>query len=123
VGVTDDRDDRQPVSRSTFATLLAPLLQRFNLSLETIDAIAHATAIGFEFRFTGTSTADAARQTRERRILTGDQTWQQVFQLRELDLDLSFFRLCSLREDVEYQLRTIDHFEIGRFRQRSHLRG
>jgi uncharacterized protein YecE (DUF72 family) len=48
------------VPGSTFATLLTSLLKRFNFSFKTIDAITHATAIRFEFRFTRTSTADAA---------------------------------------------------------------
>jgi hypothetical protein len=63
------------LSGSSFATLLAALSLRFDLSLETIDAIAHATTICFEFGFTGTSPADAARQSRKRRILARYQTW------------------------------------------------
>src|SRR5690242_1152467 len=110
VGISDNRDDRQPVPGSSFATLLASLSLRFDLALETIDAIADATTISFEFRFAGASAADTACQTRERRILARNQTWQKVLQLRQLDLNLSFFRLRALREDVEDQLRSIDDF-------------
>src|SRR6185369_3014984 len=122
VRITDYRDHRQALSCPTFATFLTTMTLRFDLSLETVDAIANATTIGFELCFTRTSTTDPTGQTRKRRILTRDQTRQQIFQLRQLDLDLSFFRLCTLREDVEDQLRSIDDFQIRRFGQRPHLR-
>ena len=54
--------------------------------------------------------------------MAGDQSRQEIFQLREFDLDLALFRLRALREDVEYELRAIDHFQIGCFRQGSYLR-
>ena len=50
VGVTNNRDDRQCVPRSSFAALLAALALRFNLTLETVDAIANTTAIAWSRR-------------------------------------------------------------------------
>src|SRR5438874_1767290 len=65
VGVTDYRDHRQALARSSFATLLAALALSFDFSFQTIDAIANATTIGFELSFTRTSASDAACQARE----------------------------------------------------------
>ena len=44
--------------------------------------------------------------------LGADEARQQVFQLRELDLQLAFARSRAPREDVEDQLRAIDHLAI-----------
>src|SRR5688572_9835520 len=94
----------------------------FDFTFEAINAITDAASISFEFSFARTSPADSAGQTRECRILTGDQSRQQVFQLRQFDLDLAFFRLRALREDVENQLRTVDDLQIRCFGQRADLR-
>src|ERR1051326_799107 len=110
------------LARASLATFLPAYSLRFDLFLETIDAIAHATAIRFEFRFTRTTTTDAAGESGERRILTSNQTWQQVLQLRQLNLSFSFTRVCALRGDIEDQLRTIDDLQVCRLRQRTHLR-
>ena len=55
--------------------------------------------------------------------MSDDEARQNVFQLRQLNLNLALTRLCTLREDVEDELRAINHFEIGRFGDRTHLRG
>src|SRR6185369_10608386 len=102
-------------SRTSFATFLPSLSLRLDLTFETIDAVANAAPIRFEFCFAGASSADAAGQPRKRRILTGDQSRQQILELGQLDLNLSFSRLCALREDVENQLRSVDDFEIRSF--------
>ena len=70
-GAVDDRDDREALSRSSLAPFVTALSLRFDLSFETVDAIADAAAIRFEFGFTGAASADTTRQTRECRILTG----------------------------------------------------
>src|SRR5688572_14524441 len=101
VGVTDNRDDGQLLARASFTPFLAALAVRFNLLFETIDAVANTTAISFQFGFTRTAATDTAGETRERGILSRDQSWQQIFQLRQLNLNLAFFRLRALRKDVE----------------------
>ena len=51
--------------------------------------------------------ADAAAEARQR-VAGADQPRQQVFQLRELHLQLALARPRAAREDVEDQLRAID---------------
>ena len=72
-----------------------------------MDARADAPAIGFELGFAGSARADAAAEPRQR-VAGADQPRQQVFQLRELDLQLALARPRAAREDVEDQLRAID---------------
>ena len=72
-----------------------------------MNARADAPAVGFELGFAGASRADAAAQPRQRRA-GADEPRQQVFQLRELHLQLAFARPRAAREDVEDELRAID---------------
>jgi len=55
------------------------------------------------------------------RILPDDESWQAVAELSQFDLDLALARLRALREDIEDELRAVDHLQVGRFRQRAHL--
>ena len=72
-----------------------------------VDARPDAPPVGFELGFAGAARADAAAEPRQR-VAGADQPRQQVFQLRELDLQLAFARPRAAREDVENQLRAID---------------
>jgi hypothetical protein len=71
-----------------------------DLALQRVDARPDAPAVRFELGFAGASRADAAAEARERGARTG-QPGQQVFELRQLDLPLSFPRARTAREDVE----------------------
>src|SRR6266496_4086751 len=102
---------------SACTSLLFRELSSVDFPLESVDAIAHAPSISFQFRFTWAASADAACQARKCRVVPDNQTGQKVLQLCQFYLDFSFTRLCSLREYIEDQLRAINHFEIGRFRQ------
>ena len=88
-----------------------------------MNAVAHAASVSFEFRFAGAASADAASESGESGILSGDETRQQIFQLCQFNLNLAFARLRALSEDVEDELRAINHFEVCCFRKRAHLRG
>jgi len=57
--------------------------------------------------------ADAAAEPRESRT-RADEAWHEVFELRELDLQLAFTRTRATGEDVEDQLRAIDHLPVER---------
>ncbi len=61
----------------------------------------------------GSARADAAAEPRQR-VAGADQPRQQVFQLRELDLQLAFARPRAPREDVEDELRAIDDLAADR---------
>ena len=111
VCITDDRDNWQRLPGASLSPFLASLPLTLDLALESVYSIANSASIRFQFCFTRTSSTDAACESRERRILSGDQTRQQVLQLGQLDLNLSFFRLRPLCEDVEDQLRSIDHLK------------
>jgi len=70
-----------------------------------------ASAIRLELRLTGPARADAAAEPRERRAGAG-QARQQIFELRELHLPLALARARAAGEDVENQLRAIDHLAL-----------
>jgi hypothetical protein len=74
-----------------------------------VNPVAHTAAIGFQFCFAGAAAADTSRQARERRVLSHHQSRQHIFQLGQLDLNLSFMRLGPLRKDVEDKLRSVDY--------------
>ena len=82
-----------------------------------------ATPVGFELCFARAARANSAAQARKRLRRSG-QARQPVLQLRQLDLKLPLTRPRAAREDVENQLRAIDHtpaedlFEIARLRRR-----
>ncbi len=78
-------------------------------------------AIGFQFCFAGTSSADPAAQTRQCRR-GADETRHQILQLRELDLQLAFARARAPGKDVENQLRSIDDFRLESFLEIPQLR-
>ena len=69
-------------------------------------------AVGFELRFTGTSGSDAAAQSRQVGARSGEPR-QGVLKLGQLDLQLAFVSSRAMREDVEDELRAIDHAPAG----------
>ncbi len=123
VGVADDGDDGQAPPRALLAALLAAHALVLDLLLKTVDAVAHAAAVGLKLGLAGAAPADAARQPREGRVVPGDETRQHVAQLRQLDLNLALARLRALREDVEDELRAVDDLEVCGFGDSAHLRG
>ena len=82
-------------------------------SRDRVDARPDPPAIGFELGFAGAARADAAAKPRQRGARAG-QPRQQVFQLRQLDLQLAFAGPRPPREDVENQLRAIDDLPADR---------
>ena len=92
------------------------------LFLQAMNPIAHASSVCFQFCFARAAPANAACQTRECRILPDHEPGKNVFQLRQLNLNLTFVRLSTLGKNVQNQLRTIDDFQIGGLGDRAHLR-
>ncbi len=78
--------------------------------------------VGFEFRFARTSGADAAAQPRHRRAVPG-QPRQQIIQLRQLHLQLAFPRPRAARENIQDQLRPVQHLHVQRAFEIALLRG
>src|SRR5690349_16290068 len=78
-----------------------------------MDAIAHAAPVDFEFSLSRAAAPDAAHQPGHFRSRTR-QPRQHIFQLRQLDLYLSFAAAGALREDVQDKLCPVDYLEVGR---------
>ena len=76
-----------------------------------MDSLTNTPPVGFEFRFAGSAGADAAAEPRQRGARAREPR-QQVLELRQLDLPLAFARSRAPREDVEDELRAIDHLAI-----------
>src|SRR5262249_61347349 len=51
------------------------------------------------------------------------QPRQQVFQLRQFDLNAPLGSLRALSEDVQDQLRAVENFQVGGLVDGAHLRG
>ena len=79
-----------------------------DLPFEHRDPVTDATPVGFQLGFARAARADSAAQARQRLRRSG-QARQPVLELRQLDLKLPFTRARPAREDVENQLRAIDH--------------
>lgn len=78
--------------------LTARLGHGFQILFQPVDALADPAAVDFQFGFTGTRPADAARQTGKRRVLVR-QARQQILELRQLYLDFSF---AAVRDGQRY---------------------
>ena len=86
------------------------------------DAVPHAAPIHFQFRLAGSASADAPRQPRHRRAVSGE-AWQEVPQLRELHLQLALTAVRPPAEDVENQLGPVDDLQVGHGGDGRGLRG
>ena len=114
-GIPLTRDRVAPVATrrkviAFVATAFAPrpplppyVLDRF---LEHGHPGADTPPVRFEFGFARTPGADAAAQSRQRGA-RAHKPWQQVLELRELDLQLPFTRTRTASKDVEDQLRPV----------------
>src|SRR3989449_11083463 len=95
-----DRDDRHRPTQASGPLLHAGPRQRLHLLLEMADAVPHAAPIHFQFRLAGSASADAPRQPRHRRAVSGEAR-QEIPQLRELHLQLALTAVRPTAEDVE----------------------
>ncbi len=100
----------------------APLAKIFHLALEHADALAHAAAVDFELGFPRTAQADAAADARQVRPHVG-QTRQQIFQLRQLHLQLPLRGMRALGENIQDQPGAIEHLHVQHLFQVALLRG
>jgi hypothetical protein len=122
VRVADHRRDWPLMTAPTFALHAADLADAFELAFQLCDSLLHASAVHFELRLARSPGADAARLPREVRPHTREPR-QQILQLRELDLQPPFPAPRPLREDVENQLRAIEHLALEELLEVPALRG
>src|SRR5712672_3640057 len=80
-----------------------------------------ASPVGFKFRLARTSGSDTTAETRQRRSGSHEPR-QQVSQLGEFHLQLAFARPRAAREDIENQLRAVDHLSVDALLDLSKLR-
>ena len=134
--IGEDTRAREPVEQCRFAGVrvsdkadrgkrnglpLPPLdaasgAHRFEIFLDLADALRDLPAIHLELGFAGTSRSDAAAEPGHLNAASG-QPRQQIVQLREFHLQLTFPRPRAPGEDVENQLRAIDNLALEcRFR-------
>src|SRR5262249_20269687 len=107
-----DRWYRRLMSALTQLRAAPPHL--LDVCTDGVDARTDAAAIRFELRLTGTSRANTAAEPRQR-LARADESGQEIFQLRELDLQLAFTSPRTPRKDVENQLRAIDDLAADLF--------
>ena len=86
----------------------------FELRFEFRDATSDAASIRLELRLTRPASADAASQPGHLDSAPG-QPRRQVLQLGQLDLQAALPRPRMTREDVENQLRAVQHAPVKLF--------
>src|SRR5262249_58209342 len=83
-------------------------LHALELALELLHALADHATVGLELRLARAPRTDAAAEALEMLPLA-DEPWQQICELRELDLQLALRAPCALGEDVEDERGAVDH--------------
>jgi hypothetical protein len=78
----------------------------FEVFFHLHDASLNFAPIGFQLSFTGTSGADAAAELGHG-FAASRQTGKHVFELCQLNLELTFTRTRMTGEDVENKLRSV----------------
>ena len=108
VGVTHQRDHAQRHGLARAAARGALAAHGFDGFFYFADAVADAPAVGFQFLFARSARADAAAQPRKFFAAPGKPR-QQIIQLRQLHLQLAFARARVHGENIQNQLRAVNH--------------
>ena len=113
VGVAHQRDGRERHGLPLEALRGASAAHSFEVAFDGVNALVNAAAVGFQFGFARAARADAGAQPRHGRAVSR-QSRQQVVQLREFHLQLAFPGSRPAREDVQDQLRPVEHLHVQR---------
>src|SRR5215472_15375626 len=89
---------------------------------EFLNPCPNTAPIKLQLLLAGSASADAASKSGENSSLPR-QARQQIIQLRQLHLELSFPRSCASGEDVEDKLCAVDDFEAKGLFEVSKLSG
>ena len=127
VGVAHEADRRHRVLLAAPPLRAAHAAHVRELLLQLLDLAADVPPVALELGLAGAARADRARAARcglphEVRPHAG-QARQQVFILRQLDLQLALARAGALGEDVEDQPRAVEHLDAELLGEHAHLRG
>ena len=107
VGIANESNGGNGDGFAALALLAANAADGVERELEVIDAALDAAAIGFELGFAGTASADAAAELRHG-FAAARKAREHVFELRELNLELTFARACVTGKNVEDKLSAIE---------------
>lgn len=115
VRVSNDRKDGKGLPKSTRPALVLVSGDILDVLFPVRDAIADATAIGFQFCFPGPPGPDASTKTGHCCPLSGEPR-QKVPQLGQFDLHLSFPCVGASCKNMQNELSAVDYLEIGHLR-------
>ena len=108
IGIAHDGHHGNGVLHAVGSLDAAHLTDLLQLLLQTVDALADMTAVGFQFGLTGAAGADAAALTGQALAHAG-QTGQQILVLGQLNLQAAFLGLCPLSKNIQDQRTTVQH--------------
>ena len=121
VRVAGEGDRRRLGALPLLAPRRALPLDRLQLAAQDGDPVAGQAAVGLELRLARAARPDAAAEALE--VLPhAAHARQVVVELGELDLELALGGHRVLREDVEDQLRPVDHARVERVLEEALLR-
>ena len=122
VRVAGERDRRRLRAAPRLAPRVALLGQPAQAVAQQRHAPAREPAVGLELALAGASRPDAAAEALEV-LPEAAHARQVVLELRQLDLELALGADGVLGEDVEDQLRPVDHARLQRVLERPLLHG
>ena len=122
VGVADESDRGDGDGFAALSLLAASSADGFKRELEVIDASLNLAAIGFKLGFARPASADAAAQLGHG-FATAREARQHVFELGELDLELTFAGAGVTGKNVEDELGAIEDATGQRSFKVAQLRG
>ena len=122
VRVADEGDDGHARAAALAAIEFALDAHLLKVALELARAATDEAAVGLDLGLTGTAQADGALHPFEVAPLA-TQARQEVFGLRELDLQAPLPRARAHREDIEDEGGAVDHLELELLLQVALLRG
>src|SRR5678815_3468448 len=122
VRVTNERNRRDGLLVTTVPQLRTALAHLIDFALDGLDAHADAPAIRLELRFTWPPRADAAAKARQGGARSG-QPRKEVLELSQFHLPAPLTSACTTREDVQNELRPVDHLALESLLELAQLSG
>ncbi len=111
VRVPRERDDRGLPATPCLALRVAAALELLEPAPELADAAPREPAVSLELRLAGAARPDSAAEALE--VLPhAAHPGEVVLELCQLDLELAFGARRVLGEDVQDELRTVDHAQL-----------
>jgi len=111
VGISHQRDSGVRHRGALPALQGARALHRRQATSQGSNPLAHPPSVHFQLGLAGPPSPDSPPEARKMRP-TASQAGQQIAQLRQLDLKLSFVAPGALGKDVENQLAPIDNADL-----------